>query len=457
MHRRYKGLVRSIAVGGWLLALATQPGRAQSIALHPVGSTAPFVIDNGQITTGPGSIVTLEVRIAGWGLTAGNPQLFAAQASIEPAGLLGAQAEPENVGVDLLPLGYAPPDPLGGDRELGLFVVTHVCAVSGRDCTAGQPVCAGGEGACALNPRWVVGGCCSVALTNTDGLPSYGVGGACQCGTVTDPGDPSLGYLGTLRLQVPVNARGTYTVHLKPDFGQGDGSYMLDPFNVPISGVTLMAATLLILPTPNYAPSPDDIAKNRFVSFVPATGPLPVAHEIRLVASTFDPAAVGFVGWVGEPSTAPGLTSRVVTSPVFRIWDEPVIHVGDCEIMPGAVYEIRATGDGVTYSAPVVIATVPRPGGGKDWCDVAGVNNGTQWTPPNGVANIQDVMAIRSYISAAAPIPTAQRVNLQGISTADSCLNNVVNTADTLAAILAIGGQPYPFQTNPGLCADCAP
>jgi len=412
MRRRFPGLLRAIAVSAWLFTSLAHSGRAQSIVLRPVASTGPFEISNGQITTAPGSIVTLEMQVAGWGLAAGNPQLFAAQATIEPAGLLGVNAIPANLGVDLLPLGYEPPDPVGGDRQLGLYVVTHVCASSGRNCSSDQPVCTASEGACLSNGRWVVNTCCPLAATNTDALSSYGVGGVCQCGSVADLGDPNVNYLGTLRLQVPTNAVGAYTVGLKPDHGQGDGSYLLNQFSVPVAGVTLAGTTLVIVPSAQSAPPPHDVLKNRFVSFVPATAALPVAHEIRMTSNTLNPAAVGFVGWVGAPAVAAGSTSRVVADPVYRHWVEPVIHVGDCEIIPGAVYEIRSTVDGLTFSAPVVVATAAKPSGGKEWGDIVGVNDGTQWTPPNGVANIQDVLAIRNFISGYVPIPTAQRVNL---------------------------------------------
>lgn len=454
MRRRFPGLLRSIAVGGFLV-LTAPPARAQSIALRPVDSTAAHVIDGNHITTAPGSIVTLEVHASGWGLAAGSPQLIGVQASFDPAGFLGTNADPANPGVDLLPLGYEPPDPVGGNRALGLYVATHNCSINGRNCSVGEAPCQANEGFCLSNSRWVVNTCCPLALVSTDSLSSYGLGGACQCGAVPDPENDERGYVGTLRLQIPANAKGLYAIPMKPDDGGGDGTYMVDPFNIPIPGVALLSATLQIVPSPQLPPPPHDIEKNRFVSFVPASGAVPVAHQIRIVSNTLHPTAGSYSGWIAAPSTSSGTTSRIVSTPVFRIWSEPVIHGGDCEILPGASYEIRSTPDGITYSAPIVVNTTAKPAGGKDWGDIVGFNNGTQWTPPNGFANVQDVVAVRNYVTGVAPIPTAQRVNLQAISARDSCLNDIVNTADVQAAVFAINGANYPFITDPLLCPDC--
>lgn len=458
MHRRFPGFWLVVAAGE-LLHLLSPLAVAQSIALRPIGSTGPFVIDGSQILTSSGATVTFEVLVSGWSLAPGSPQLLAAQATIDADGFLGVNALPANQGVDLVPLGYAPPDPWGGDRSLGLYVVTHTCQITGRNCSVGEPSCLPSEGSCLSNSRWIVNACCPLGLVNTDSLASYGWGGVCQCGAVVDPLNPNVNYLGTLRLVVPTNASGVYTISLKPDNGQGDGTYLMNQFGLPIAGVTLLPAAVsaINVPSPNSAPPPHDVAANRFVSFSPAAGAAPCAYQIRLSASTFDPAAVGYTGWVGRPSLVSAATARVVSLPVFRVWNEPVVHVGDCEILPGATYEIRSTVDGALFSFPVIVNTVPRPSGGKDWGDVAGFNDGTQWTPPNGIVNVQDVVVIRNYIAAVPPIPTLQRVNLQAVSMGDSCLNNNVNTADTLAVILALGGQPYPFITDPALCPDCPP
>ena len=91
----------------------------------------------------------------------------------------------------------------------------------------------------------------------------------------------------------------------------------------------------------------------------------------------------------------------------------------------------------------------------KQWGDVAGVNNGSQWTPPNQFTNVNDILAVLAYISNAAVKPEFQRVNLQAVSSNDPCLNAFVNTADVLILVKAVAGDAYPFTTNPANCPVC--
>ena len=379
---------------------------------------------------------------------------------MDPNGYLGANAQPSNPGVDLLPLGYAPPDPNGGNRSQGLFVVNNICSVSLRNCSVGQgaPCVTATEGFCVENPLLLLGGYTPMPIFERTSLANYSVAqvGA-PGGRPEEPNDPGHGHIGMLRLVVPEDATGTYAVGLNPD---PSITLVITHIGEPMPGtLDLIPARITAQPalTPAAAPSLHDVIKNRYVSFVPVVGDVPLAYQVRLASSTMNPSAVGFTGWLSAPlaQANPFPTSTVVSTPVFRVWNEAVVHAGDCEIQPGASYEIRSTSDGVVFSAPLTINTVPRPSGGKDWGDITGINNGTQWTPPNGIANINEILVIRSYIYALDPIPTFQRVNLHAVSTGDSCLNAFVNTADTLMAILAVSGQPYPFINNPALCPVC--
>ncbi len=194
-------------------------------------------------------------------------------------------------------------------------------------------------------------------------------------------------------------------------------------------------------------PAPHDRRKNRYVSFTPGTL-LPTA--IRVDKTT---APVGTC-WAAAPDVLG--SAKCVSAPVFRVWSEPVVHVGDCEITPVATYEIRATADGATFTGPLTVSTIPLPAlNAKLWGDLVGTNNGLEWTPPNQFTNVNDVLAILAHISGAAIKPTFQQANLQAISSLDPCLNAFVNTADVLAAVKAVAGDPYPFTTNPLNCPAC--
>jgi len=198
---------------------------------------------------------------------------------------------------------------------------------------------------------------------------------------------------------------------------------------------------------PLAAPAPHDQRKNRYVSFLPTATNGLVAYQ---VTKTTSPTGIGWVGMPGGDGTAP-----VVDTPVFREWCRPV-NVGDCEIVPDADYQIRETSDGVAFSAPLEVSTIDTPDlNFKKWGDIVGVNNGVSWTPPNKMSNINDVLAILAFNSGSPIKPTFAQVNLQGISFSDACLNAFVNTADVLAAVKAVAGDPYPFTTDPALCPVC--
>lgn len=199
---------------------------------------------------------------------------------------------------------------------------------------------------------------------------------------------------------------------------------------------------------PAAATSPFDWQKNRYLPFVPSNGSNAVAYE---VVKTTVP---GGSCWVGAPDALGNC--RCVSTPVFRVWDEPVLYVGDCEIVPAASYELRASIDGVSFSSALLLNTVPIPAlNGKLWGDVAGFNNGIEWTPPNQFANIQDILAILAYISNSAIKPEFHRANLQAISSTDPCLNIFVNTADVLGAVQAVAGSAFPFTLDPSMCPVC--
>lgn len=241
-------------------------------------------------------------------------------------------------------------------------------------------------------------------------------------------------------------ADGQATVYLRWGMGTTNGSVTFPGWNIDdieIWGVDVGAGN-----TPLAAPAPDDMLKNRYVSFDPNNAAFAVALQVTKTTSP-----VGSC-WVDAPD---GLgNSKCVSAPVFRLWPEAVLHVGDCEIIPVANYEVRASVDGTVFSSPLAVSTIPLPAlNTKLWGDVAGINDGSQWTAPNQLSNVQDIVAVLAYITNAAIKPEFQRANLEAVSSADPCLNNLVNTADILIVVQAVAGGAYPFTNNPAACPVC--
>ena len=208
---------------------------------------------------------------------------------------------------------------------------------------------------------------------------------------------------------------------------------------------------------PQVAPAPHDRRKNRYVSFAPNNGSGSVAFR---VAKTTAPTGSC---WVQAPVQA-GANQYAATcgaNPVFRVWSEPVIHVGDCEVIPVANYDVAATADGAVFSSSLAVGTILLPTlNSKLWGDTVGINNGSEWTPPNGFTNVNDVLGILAYINGAAIRPQFTVANLQAISSADSCLNAFVNTADVQISVRAISGDSYGPPntgkiTDPAMCPGC--
>lgn len=218
---------------------------------------------------------------------------------------------------------------------------------------------------------------------------------------------------------------------------------------------------------PLSAPVPHNIRKNRYISLVPDQGDDVVAFRVEMTSSTYFPASTGVLGWVGEPveigcpnNCSGDFVAPVVSNPVYRAWPEPVVHVGDCEIVPVAVYNIRSTVFGELFSEPLVVGTILKPVSAS-WADCVGpLIEGSGWTAPDGATNFDDVtaavMAFQRVPGSFWPHVTA--VDLHGDDlppeqggASASPPNRVVNFTDVQFIVLAFEGGPYPFNDP----ADC--
>jgi hypothetical protein len=181
------------------------------------------------------------------------------------------------------------------------------------------------------------------------------------------------------------------------------------------------------------------------------------------------PDVGSILGWVAEPfnvaeSCDPlpcddtDWIARVDPDPVYRIWTENLLHVGDCEIIPVATYSLRATADGITFTDSLVIGTIRKPES-RHYGDVAGAVDSVtgQYTPPDGFVNVVDVQVhlhtVQNY-PVGSPYVHRTWVDLHGLDPG-TAPNYIINVSDLQRTIFAFEGRTYtqtPDQLDPGDC-----
>lgn len=474
------------------LSLYPQPRgpRSQTTCVGPI---------NGEQMTAYGGQCDVEyrIRVRGWGGAPGIPSLHVVQAGMEGSSYLGVAATPAFPGENLIPVGYVPPDPAGGSRADGAYILSKSCYNSGRLCSSGQPPCTFEEGSCVDNPDFVFE--CCPTITAVDVSTIHYRFGMVPTGSesVFDSGIEH--YVGTLVMHIPFvpTAARVHTIAFR-----ASESFLLDDSQGPsteIPGLVLASARLTVtpctgdgecddglfcngletcdeligaciagvapcaagdfcdesldqcfgdVPVPVSAAAPDDVPKNRYFSFTPPAWGTPTAIKVTRIA----PGPAVEVGWVFEPDgqDIAGLSA----TPAVQTWSGSVIHVGDCAVIPGATYEVRSTPDIITYSPPFTVSTAAPPLD-KFWGDTVGTLESGAWTPPNGFMNVNDITAALQYIQALPSAPPLTWVDVQSVSSGNPCLNRLVNTSDVFMLVKAFQADAYPFTTDPATCPPC--
>ena len=137
----------------------------------------------------------------------------------------------------------------------------------------------------------------------------------------------------------------------------------------------------------------------------------------------------------------------LVADPVFQfpdVWG--TIAVRGRDIVPSATYTVEAKVGPkcrAFMSAPASDTTVL-------WGDTVGFFTGTEWTPPDGVVDILDVLGILDKfrnLPTALPIYQVDLIgiNAQGIACG---LDQRINILEAVVALDAIAGSTYVQSTN---------
>jgi hypothetical protein len=200
-----------------------------------------------------------------------------------------------------------------------------------------------------------------------------------------------------------------------------------------------------VLPGPRLPAFPHDARKNRYISFLPNNDTLRVAFQIEM---TDGPGAPGVIGWAGEPD-GNGVCRFVGESSAHWADEWPaVVHVADCQIVPVAKYEIRATPDGANFSDLLEVSTIalPIPPPPKWWADIVGMKVGDTWQEPDRVVNMDDIQAAIQSFEGQASAPHWTWCDI-----ADDGPDLVVNMTDVQMITLAFQGAEYPYPDP----ADC--
>ncbi|MCO6436319.1 MAG: hypothetical protein J5J06_04445 [Phycisphaerae bacterium] len=188
--------------------------------------------------------------------------------------------------------------------------------------------------------------------------------------------------------------------------------------------------------------APDAIVKNRYISFSP--GAVGASAGTMQAFRMTNPAFPGWEKWVDAPDAF--AVSRLTCAPVYREWNEPMIHVGDADIRANSAYVVTPLaetfdpGDPNGYGAESTINTAFR------WGDVVGSYDGSAWTGPNGIVNGIDVLAAVNRFENRPTAPPLVWVDIDG-----AVPNELVNGNDILRIVLAFQSPAYPFD-DPAPC-----
>jgi len=201
---------------------------------------------------------------------------------------------------------------------------------------------------------------------------------------------------------------------------------------------------------PTLADPPDDRLKNRYISIKPhgADGSnFGMDFDIRLtMTSTLvnGVTAVGSQWWANAPDAKCIAVVGPTRPAAAPNWDNcRTLHLTGCPVIPTSSYDVVAIA-GTSESTPLAAATQAKPGD-KWHGDVVGFFDGSEWTAPQGIINIDDtVAAIKTFQDPNAFNATHVSVTDVHPNQNGTQINRVVNIDDVYVLILGFKGQEYP-------------
>lgn len=412
-----------------------------TISLVPVAASGNYLIDGNEIVVSPGAFVYLEIRVAHWDSDGdGTPLLSAYQVTMDPSSYSSGAA------------GELAPWTIACNHAYICAVQTYIGPCNGGGCCI--------EGSCAsaaINQErddYVFS-----ALhqsSEVDALSADGrfMGASLVVG-VEDPGIPV--YAGTIVLDIPGDAAGTFTVRVSESSAD---TFLTDDTGAIIAPLAFEPATIVV-PSDGQVFAP----QNRFLTI--RTGRWPGQQEsIQVTLADLDGEFAAWNGttfWVGEPTKVSASGSRKWRDAVggddpfiwvaelgcqrwFENWAQfpGPVHVYHELIVPNSRYEIQlvfqfADANELTLSGPVVVSTAP-------WGDVAGPFDPVrgQWARPDGSVDItSDAIAILDGFRASPTAPVKTRVDLE-----PAVPDGVINITDLLMMLTAFQGGDYPFAAS---------
>ncbi len=243
------------------------------------------------------------------------------------------------------------------------------------------------------------------------------------------------------------------------------------PFSLTSAGLTDIFVSKYGGPPADPPSSPDltltqAADSNRYLTFVPTNPGLDTALQVKLIESEEFPEAVGATWWVGPPDVycengaevnapctpAEGIPSSTFLSSSLQCaqhcmdWGSPgeTLHVGDINVVPGAVYRVRAINCGsdpdeaTNYSLPLPVAT-------SQWGDTILTCEGCPCGPPEGIVNIIDCKGVVDRFVSAPCAPLKSRVDLE-----PAIPDRQINITDALQCVRAFQGVPYDLSVPVG-------
>ncbi len=277
------------------------------------------------------------------------------------------------------------------------------------------------------------------------------------------PSDFNPSYLGTLVLDVPANAKGTYTI----DANEPD-SYFEDPGFAPGNNipVAIFRPAFISIPCSPLA-EPVAVSKTRFISILmPSDVSTVAALRVTLVSLhhvdppyTAGPTVAftsfeGEVRWVGPPAqyleststTESFYSSMLQCIPHYQDWSTVgLLHVTGSAIVPSSVYKVQSLNqscmgneESCTAVSPAITVATTR------WGDVE-----LPYNPPETTTqpDLGDVSALVNKFKNQPAAPIKARAFLVG----DDNFGNItsldlnLNFNHISACIDAFKGRPYPF------------